>query len=170
MKPLRPWLWLVLAAVLSGCAGYKLGPTNGVAAGSRTVTFKPFANKTQEPRISEYMSTSLRKVLQQDGTYRLETSGSPDIMVSGEILRFDRSGLSYQQGDVLTPAQYTLTMQCRVIAVNVNTGKTYFNRLVQGSTYIQIGNDEYSDEREAIPILTDKIAHNAVSLLVDGEW
>ena len=168
---MRSWLLILLTVALGGCAGgYKLGPTNGVAPGSRSVKIKPFVNKTQEPRITEYMSTSMRRVLQQDGTFRLETSGSPDILVSGEIIRFDRVGLAYQQGDVLTPAQYTLILQCRISATDINTGKVFMSRMVQGSTYIQIGNDEYTNEREAIPILTDKLAHNAVSLLVDGAW
>lgn len=161
---------IILAIAAGGCAGYKLGPTNGIAAGSRTVKFKPFINKTQEPRVTEYLSTSLRKQLQQDGTFRLETSGSPDILVSGEITRFDRSGLSYQTNDVLAPQEYTLTMQARVVAVDVSTGKTFINRTVQGTTYIRIGNDEYSAERQAIPLLTDNVARNAISLLADGPW
>jgi len=167
---MRSWLLIILAIAEGGCAGYKLGPTNGIAAGSRTVKFKPFINKTREPRVTEYLSTSLRKQLQQDGTFRLETSGSPDILVSGEITRFDRGGLSYQTNDVLTPQEYTLTMQARVVAVDVSTGKTIVNRTVQGITYIRIGNDEYSAERQAIPLLTDNVARSAISLLVDGPW
>jgi len=80
---MRSWLLIILAVAAGGCAGYKLGPTNGVAAGSRTVKFKPFINRTQDPRVTEYLSTSLRKQLQQDGTYRLETSGSPILLFQG---------------------------------------------------------------------------------------
>jgi len=167
---MRAWLLIILAIAAGGCAGYKLGPTNGVAAGSRTVQFKPFINRTEVPRITEYLSTSLRKQLQEDGTYRLETSGSPDILVSGEITKFNRSGLSYDPNDVLTPQEYTLTIQAHVIAVDVNTGKTFINRTVQGYTYIRLENDEFSSERQAIPLLTDSLAHSAVSLLVDGQW
>jgi hypothetical protein len=167
---MRLLLATLLALTLVGCAGYQLGPTNGVNAGSRTVKIQPFVNRTQEPRVSECLSTSLRKQLQQDGTFRLETSGSPDIMVTGEIIRFLRNGLSYQPNDVLAPAEYTLELQARIVAVNVNTGKTFINRTVQSVTYIRIGNDEYSDERQALPILTDALARNAVSLLADGQW
>jgi hypothetical protein len=167
---MRAWLLLILALAAGGCAGYKLGPTNGMAAGSRTVQFKPFVNQTQEPRVTEYLSTSLRKQLQQDGTFRLETSGRPDILVSGEITRFDRSGLSYVAGDVLTPQEYTLSMQARVVAVDVSSGKTLMNRTVQGSTFLRIGTDEYSAERQAIPLLTDNVAREAIALLVDGSW
>ena len=167
---MRACLLILLALTAGGCAGYKLGPTNGIAAGSRTVKFKPFINKTHEPRVTEYLSTSLRKQLQQDGTFRLETSGNPDILVSGEITKIDRSGLSYLANDVLTPQEYTLTMQARVVAVDVSTGKVFINRTVQGATYLRIGNDEYSAERQAIPLLTDNVARSAIALLVDGPW
>jgi hypothetical protein len=161
---------MILAIAVGGCAGYKLGPTDKLAAGSRSVKFQPFTNKTREPRVTEYLVNSLRKQLQQDGTFRLQTSGQPDILVSGEITKFDRSGLSYLTGDVLTPQEYTLTMEARVTAVDVNTGKVVFKRNVSGRTYIRIGTDEYSDERQAIPLLTDDLARNAISLLVDGAW
>lgn len=159
-----------LALLLSGCAGYKLGPSNGLSAGARTVKFQPFVNKTNEPRMAEYFSNSLRKQLQQDGTFRLQTSGTPDILVSGEILRFERNGLSYQQGDVLTPQEYTLRVQAHVVAVDTGSGKKIIDRTIRGTTFLHIGNDEFSDERQAIPVLTDVLARNAISLLADGQW
>jgi hypothetical protein len=168
---MRPFLLLLcLAAFLAGCAGYTLGPTNGLPAGSRTVEVRAFVNKTKEPRITEYLANSLRKQLQQDGSFRLETFGHGDIMVTGEITRFTRSGLSYQTNDVLTPQEYTLALEARVVAINVNTGKTNLNKQVLGQTYIRIGNDQSSAERQAIPLLADDLARNAVSLLVDGDW
>jgi hypothetical protein len=167
---MRRLMLFLAAAILGGCAGYKLGPTNGAPAGSRSIQVRPFANKTREPRVTEYLSISMRKQLQQDATYRLETSARPDILVTGEIVRFDRSGLSYENYDVLTPQEYTLTLVARVVAVDVNSGKTNLNREVYGQTYIRIGNDQSSAERQAIPLLTDDLARRAVSMLVDGTW
>jgi hypothetical protein len=57
-----------------------------------------------------------------------------------------------------------------VVAVNVNTGKTILSKDVFGRTYIRIGNDQSSAERQAIPILTDDLARNAVSFVVDGDF
>lgn len=167
---MRQALLFILALTLAGCAGYQLGPTNGAPAGSRSVRIQPFANRTREPRVPEYLAISLRKQLLQDGTFRLETSGSPDITVSGTITRFIRTGLSYQTNDVLTPQEYTLVLVAHVTATDVRSGKTTLNRDVQGITYIRIGNDQSSAERQAIPLLTDNLARNAVSLLVDGMW
>jgi hypothetical protein len=167
---MRRALLSILALALAGCAGYKLGPTNGIPAGSRTLKIEPFANRTQEPRVTEYLAISMRKLLQQDGTYRLETSGRPDILVSGEISKFQRKGLAYQTNDALTPSEYTLTLVARVVAVDLHSGKTNLDREVSGLTYIIIGNDQSSAERQAIPLLADSLARNAVSLLVDGVW
>jgi len=167
---MRPLLLFFGAAFLAGCAGWKLGPTNGLPAGSRSVEVRSFVNKTKEPRITEYLAASLRKQFQQDGSYRLETSGRGDILITGEIVRFDRSGLSYQTNDVLTPQEYTLSLTAHVVAINVNTGKTNFSKDVFGRTYIRLGNDQSSAERQAIPLLTDDLARNAVSFVVDGDF
>lgn len=162
-------LAMTLAVVVAGC-GYKLGPTNGMTAGSRSVQIRPFSNRTAEPRISEYLASSFRKQLQQDGTFKLETDGSADILVSGEIQRFDRAELSYTTNDVLTPQAYVITLIARVVAIDTGTGRTNLDRRVQGRTYMRIGNDQSSAERQAIPLLTDDLARNAVSALVDGTW
>jgi hypothetical protein len=167
---MRRLLLFLLAATVGGCAGYKLGPTNGLPAGSRSVQVRSFVNKTREPRVTEYLAISLRKQLQQEGSFRLETGGRADMVVTGEITHFDRSGLSYQANDVLTPQEYTLTLVARVVAVDTLSGKTNVNREVYGRTFIRIGTDQSSAERQAIPILTDDLARHAVSLLVDGGW
>ena len=78
--------------------------------------------------------------------------------------------MSYQTNDVLTPQEYTLGLAARVVAVDVNSGKTILDKVVSGRTYIRIGNDQSSSERQAIPLLADDVARHAVSLLVDGDW
>lgn len=167
---MRRLLPALLAAALAGCAGYHLGPTNGLPAGRVSVQVLPFVNHTREPRISEYLGASLRRQFQQDGTFHLQTGGTPDLLVTGEITRFERLELSYATNDVLTPQEYTLVLTANVVARDPVSGKTNLNRAVQGRTYIRVGNDLASTEREAIPNLADDLARNAVSLLVDGPW
>jgi hypothetical protein len=165
--------WLILAVLgltLAGCAGYKLGPTNGMTAGSRSVAINAFLNRTHEPRVSDYLAASMRRLLQQDGTFRLETAEGADILMTGEILRFDRTGLSFQTNDVLTPQEYTLTLVAHVVAKSAHSGKVELDRNIQGRTYIRLGADQSSAERQAIPMLTDDLARNAISLLADGAW
>jgi hypothetical protein len=162
--------WALLGAALAGCAGYELGPTNGMAAGAKSVAIRPFVNKTHEPRLTEYLAMSLRRELQVDGTFHLQTSGSPDILLTGEITRFQRSGLSYNTNDILTPQEYVLGLDAHVVARDTGTGRVIFDRLIRGSTYLSIGNDLGSSERQAIPILTDTLARTAIAQLADGNW
>jgi hypothetical protein len=167
---MRSLLLAVLSLALAGCAGYKLGPTNGAVAGAQSIQIKPVVNRTIEPRLSEYLNNSLRKEVQRDGTYRLETQGRGDIFLSGEIIRFERGELAYQPVDVLTPRDYNLVLFAQITAVNALSGKTNFSRVVSGRTEIRVGSDLSSAERQAIPLLTQDLAKNAISLLTSGMW
>ena len=167
---MRSLIISVLAAALCGCAGYRLGPTNGDVAGSRSISVEPFKNDTVEPRVTDYVSLELRKRLQQDGTFRLETQGDGDIMLRGHITKFDRSELAFQPTDVVTPQDYTLIMVAEVTAVERSTGKTNLNRLITGRTTIRVGSDLASAERQAIPLLAEDLARNAIATLADGSW
>ncbi len=167
---MRSYLFAILALALSGCAGYKLGPTNGAPAGSRSVSVMPFANQTIEPRLVEYVSNSLRKQIQQDGTYALETHGSGDLILRGKITQYLRSELSVLPTDVITPRDYNLVLVAEVTVIDSSTGKTNLNRSVSGRTSIRVGSDLSSAERQAAPLLADDLARNAVSLLANPVW
>ncbi len=160
---------LVLGTLLFGCA-YHLGPTNGLQAGAKSIQINPFTNDTLEPRLSASVTASLRKSLQQDGTFRLDTHDEGDIVVTGHITRFERSELSFQPRDIITPRDYRLYVTAQVKAVDRISGKTLLNRAVNGHTTIRVGNDLTSAERQAIPLLADDLARNATSLLVDGDF
>lgn len=130
----------------------------------------PFINKTLEPRLSDYVAISLRKNLQQDGTYRLDTHDDGDIILSGVILSYRRSGLSYVPTDVITVLDYEITMIVEITARERSTGRIIFSRQVGGRTALRAGNDLTSAERQALPVLTDDMAKRATALLVDGTW
>ncbi len=165
---------LVFAAVAllsGGCAGYKLGPTNGVAAGSKSVQVNPFANRVlEEPRLTEAVTLSLRKQLQQDGTFKLDTQRTGDVVVSGSIIEYDRAQLSFQPRDNLTPRDYRVTIWAEVSARERTSGKTLLARRVRGHTTVRVGSDLVSAERQAIPLAAEDLARNITALLVDGEW
>ena len=158
------------ALLLAGCAGYQVGPTNGVAAGTKSIQVQPFQDKTLEPRVGEYLGLALRRQLMQDGTYRLDTHGEGDIVVRGVIKELNRGELSFSPTDVLTPRDYTLSLLVQLIAVDRATGRTNVNRLIAGHTTIRAGSDLGSAERQAVPLLAEDAARNVVSALADGAW
>jgi Lipopolysaccharide-assembly len=161
---------LVCGLALTGCAGYRLGPTNGETARAHSVQINPFVNKTLEPRLSEYVASTLRKNLQQDGTYRINTHNEGDIILSGVIISYIRSELSFQSSDVITVQDYEIRMTAQITARERSTGKTIFDQRVIGRTTLRVGNDLTSAERQAIPLLADDLAKKTTALLVDGTW
>jgi hypothetical protein len=168
---MRAALWILVAGWLwTGCAAYQLGPTNGLEAGARTIQVTPFVSKPYEPRLSDAVTSSLRKTLQKDGTYRLDTRGDSDIVVTGTIETYDRQQLSYQPTDILTPRDYRILLIARVTARERSTGKTLLDRQVSGKTTVRIGSDLTSAERQALPLAAEDLARAITSLLAEGTW
>jgi len=164
---LPPWL---AALALTGCAGYQLGPTNGAAAGAKSVQIMPFSNSTMQPRLGEVVTTEMRREVQRDGTFKLASHDDGDIIVSGVIVNYVRVPLAYQPSDALTVTDYSVRIVAQVTARERGTGKVLLNRSVSGSTLVIVGSDLTSAERQALPLLATDFARNATALLADPVW
>jgi len=165
--------WLVLLSLtfflVAGC-GYKLGPTNGTVAGSKSVQIAPFSNQTLEPRLTDAVASQVRKQVQRDGTFKLATHGEGDIAVTGIIQRYDRGEVTFSRNDILVVRDYRISLTARVTARERSTGKVLFDQPVTGHTLIRVNSDLVSSERQAVPLLAEDLARNVTALLVDGKW
>ncbi|MBI2949447.1 MAG: hypothetical protein HYY23_17555 [Verrucomicrobia bacterium] len=166
----RLLLACVIGLGLTGCAGYRLGPTSGIVAGTKSIQVNPFRNETSEPRLIEPVVSALRKQLQQDGTYRLASRGAADILVNGVLTRYEREGVSFQPQDILTARDFNIRVAARISVIERVTGKTILDREVTGRSSLRPGADFASAERQAAALLADDLARNVTSLLVDGTW
>jgi Lipopolysaccharide-assembly len=164
----------LLAALLalggSGCAGYRVGPVNGLVAGEKSVQFNPFTDQTLEPRVVDSVNLELRQQLQRDGTFHLATHDDGDIVVSGALVDFHREEIGFAASDVLTVTDYRLHLVAQVTAQDRSTGKLIFHQSVAGQTIIRVTNDLTSAERQAMPLLAEDLAKNIVALLSEGSW
>jgi hypothetical protein len=167
---LRLPLAFLAALVLAGCAGYRLGPSNGIAAGEKSIQVRPFSNSTLEPRLTDAVTGQLRRELQRDGTFRLATQDDGDIVVSGNITRYVRREMSMSEVDTLTPVDFRLTLTAHVTARERSSGKVLLDRMVTGSAFIRIGTDLTDAERQVLPVLAGDLARNVTALLADGSW
>jgi hypothetical protein len=170
---MRHWSWLLVGLVVlsgSGCAGYKLGPVNGVAAREKSVQVNPFENKTLEPRLTDEVTQQLRKQLQRDGTYQIASHNDGDIVVAGTVTHYERQEVSFTSSDVLTVRDYRLELRAQVTARNRSSGKLILDQVVTGSTVIRVTTDLTSAERQAMPLLAADLAKNVTTLLAEGAW
>jgi hypothetical protein len=162
----------ISAAVLlffAGCAGYTLGPTNGVSAGDKSVQITPFLNHTFQPRLGDDLTTALRRNIQRDGTYRLATHGDADIVVSGFLTRYTRHELNFGSNDVLTVQTFDVNVSAVITARDVSSGTTK-HWTNTASTLVRVGSDLTSSERQAMPVLAEDLAKHVTDSLVDGTW
>jgi hypothetical protein len=170
MRALKVFSPCLAALMLAGCAGYQLGPVNGVRAGEKSVEVQPFNNQTLQPRLGDALTESLRERLQTDATYHLATREPGDLVVTGIIRQYTRQGLGYLNSDVATPENYRVDMLVHVTARERLTGKLILDKDVKGHTFVHIGNDLASAEREALPLLAEDVAQNITEMLTEGAW
>lgn len=154
--------------LLAGC-GYTLGPTNGLAAGDKTVQITPFLNHTFEPRLGDAVTTALRKNIQTDGTYHLATHGEADLVVTGVLSHYNRHVLNLGSNDVLTVQTYDVSVVAEMTARDVNAGTTK-HWTNTATTLVRVGSDLTSSERQAMPVLAGELAKHVTDSLVDGTW
>jgi hypothetical protein len=164
------YLLVAVAFCAGGCAGYRLGPTNGLTARERSVQIGAFLNQTEEPRLSDAVALQLRNQIQRDGTFEVASHGDGDIVLSGTITHYQRLEVSFIPADVLTARDYRVQLTAQVKAVERGSGKVLFDQPVRGTTLVRVGSDLTSSERQALPLLADDLARNVAALLADGSW
>ena len=171
MRWLKFLLSISVALGLAGCAGYRLGPLDGQPAGARSIEIQPFNNQTLEPRLGDAITQSIRERVQTDGTYHLATHpGQGDIVVTGVVRQYTRQGLGYLNTDVATPENYRVDLVVHVTARNRLSDKVVLDKDVKAHTFVHIGNDLASAERQAMPLLAEDLAQNVTELLTAGAW
>jgi hypothetical protein len=159
----------LVVALLSGCAGYTLGPIQpSFMKGMHTLAVPIFDNKTYEPQIQALVTTTFIKQLQQDGTYEITGLDRADAEVRGTIFAVTRVKARSVIGNVLASSQFNLQVQIHVQVVNPHTGATMGQRDVTGQTTFFVGNDLPTQERQAVPLAAEDAAVQAASYLSEG--
>jgi hypothetical protein len=165
-----PPLLLLAALLITGCAGYRVGPTNGQEAGSKSILIHPFINQTPEAGMADELTAALRKNIQRDGTFALATHGTADVIVHGVINNYQRRVLSLSRNDTRTVQDYQVQLTARITARESATGKIILDRDISAGALLRVGDDFVSTERQATPILAKDLASKITAALADGNW
>jgi len=167
---LFPAACALILELFAGCAGYQLGPANGAVAGGKSIEVLPFNNQTLQPRLGDTLTEALREQLQTDGTYRLTAHDPGDVVVTGVVTSYSRSGVSFLSTDAATPQDYRIDITAHVTARERSTGKLLLDKDVTGQTLVPVNSDLADAERQALPLLAQDLAQNITGLLTEGAW
>ena len=154
-------------ALATGCMGYRVGPV--LKADYRSVAVPMFRNKTYKPQLEAQITNGIIKRLQADGTLSVDSVAKADVVVTGEITRYNHLELRLAQQDTKVPREYRLVITVHVEARTRRTGKVVLNPPdVSGSADMFIGSDLQSAEYQALPLVADDVARQVVGLLVES--
>jgi hypothetical protein len=159
---------LLLAILVSGCAGYRLGPaTPAHLSHIKTIAVPTFANTTLVPRIEVLVTNTIIKQFQQDGTFRIAGADQADAVLKGEIVSVGRSPARSLRGNVLSTTEFNLNLTVRYVLTGKD-GKVLHPGSAAGNTSFFVGSDVSTDERQALPLAAEELAKQMVSQLSEG--
>lgn len=172
MRFLLPLLPLLL---LSGCAGYHVGPIKPkLYTDIKKIAVHNFKNDTLEPRVEVLLATAIIKQIQQDGTYEIVDEKNADAVFEGTLDSIVRRPARQVTGNVLQTREYTLTLRTQYRVTNRATGAEIDHRSISGTTSFFVSGsnptaaDVNQDERQALPIAAEDLAVRVVSQLSEG--
>jgi hypothetical protein len=160
---------LLLPFLLSGCAGYHLGPaTPAYLKQIHSIAVPTFRNATLTPRIEALITGTVIKQFQQDGTFRITNEDQADAVLKGEVVAVGRSPARSVRGNVLATTEFNLTLRVHYTLIGKD-GKTIAGPAdAAGWTSFFVGEDVSTDQRQAMPLAAEQLAINLVSQLSEG--
>lgn len=166
---LPPFSLIFLCLLVSGCAGYALGPAKPeFLKDVHRIAVPTFRNNTLQPRLESLVATSLVRQLQQDGTYEIVNEETADAVLIGTIEKVNRTPARSVRGNVLLTQEFTLTIGLRYQLVERGTKKVLDIGRAEGQTNFFVSGDVQQDERQAIPLATERAVVRLTSQLTEG--
>jgi hypothetical protein len=136
--------------------------------GVHRVAVPIFRNATIAPDIQALATTTVIKQIQEDGTYEVTGVDQADVVVNGTIVSVERTKARSLQGNVLASAEFNLRVTIDFRVERPNTAQLMAQRSIEGDTSFFVGNDIFTQEREAIPLAIQDAAVQFVSFLSEG--
>ena len=165
---MRLFAALVLAALCSGCAGYRLGDVKpNYLREIRSIAVPTFRNGTFHPRIEVLVTNTVIKQFQQDGTFRITTEDKADAVLRATVTSVGRSPARFVRGNVLATTEFVLGLGVSYTLVGKD-GKPVAGAVVTGGTSFFVGADVTTEERQALPLAAEDLAVRLVSQLSEG--
>ena len=161
-------LIIVVALLLSGCAGYQLGTStpNGI----QTVALTSVINKTGEPAVEQQITHALRERIQFDG--RLQLAGlndSPDGIIEVTLTRYTLNPIAYRNIKSATPQLYRLSLWGNAELKSTQTGESIGSTETYGENQVPFQSDLTSAKRDALPAAADEFAKYLLDDLIE-QW
>ncbi len=127
--------------LIVGC-GYTFAPQGEhIDRRIRNIYVEPFGNKTAQAELENYMRTAFIDQIIQNSRFKAVSSPEQaDAVISGSVLNFNTSALSYRKNILAAEERATVTLN--VSLRDLQTGKTLWSsRAVSGTVDYKLEDD-----------------------------
>jgi hypothetical protein len=159
-----------LCLLLTGCAGYHLGPIQPhFMEGIHTIAVPTFRNATLIPHIEVQVADTVIRQIQEDGTYKVASSDSTaDAVLEGEITQVVRRPSRTVIGDVQATEEFEMSLVLHYKIIRKATGETVDEKNATGTTTFFVSGDVNQDEIQAIPLAAQDAAVRMIAEFSEG--
>ena len=164
MKSAKILLFPVLALILTGCAGYRVGSTLDKSIKTVSLTI---VNKTDEPSIEVAVMKALRAELQMDGRLEVRPKGESDVVLTVTLKKFELRALAFERKQGSLASEYRMTLTASALLSKAKTSELILESpVLLGESEFTYGADLTSSKRGAMPKAADDLARKVVSTVV----
>lgn len=163
MKTLRFFLLFLSAAVLAGCAGYRMGST--LPDDVQTVSVS-VVNQTEEPQIEVAVMHALRAEIQMDGRLKIRPADEADTILTVTLNNYRLQPLAYDNRRGALVREYRIVLNASSVLSRSETGEVLVESPgLLGESDVDYNDDLTSTKRAALPGAAADLARKAVSLV-----
>ncbi len=155
--------------LLSGCAGYRLGPIKPTElANTHSLAVPTFKNDTLEPRIQSLATNAVIKQIQMDGSFVVASQKNADATLNATIKTIDRRQLRAVRTDVLRTSELEVGVTIEYSVVDNETSAILTKGSVSGRTNIFLDPNFQLSERQAVQQAIERASVNLVTAISEG--
>ena len=160
----------LLCLLLSGCAGYKVGPIQPrFMEGIHSIAVPTVRNLTLIPHIEALVTDTIIRQIQEDGTYKVASSvDTADALLECDITQMLRRPGRSVISDVQATQEFEMTLTVHYRIIRKATGVMVDDRTTNGLTSFFVSGDVNQDEQQAIPLAAQSAASHLVTEIGEG--
>lgn len=154
-----------LAAVLTGCAGYRLGST--LPKNLRSISVATFVNEAGEPLLETETTSAAIREFQKDGTLQVVGPDSADLILKVTLSDYSLQPIRYDRDREKRTNEYRMIIKAKIDCRVAKSGEILVNKTVAGDTTFSLVGSLSVAKRDALPATAADLAHDIVESIVE---
>jgi outer membrane lipopolysaccharide assembly protein LptE/RlpB len=151
--------------IVAGCGYHMAGRGGHLPAGAKTIAIPVFSNKTMEPIVEEELTPAVIREFMKDGRIEVVDSSMADVILTGSVVSFTESPLSFDSNQNVLEYRITVTTHLRLVR-GPPSSETLWEKDITTSAEYSVSSDVMSTKASKLLALKE-IARNLAEEVTD---